>query len=89
MIKKILTIINKLGLHARAASKLSDLATRFQCRIHIQHRGRNLDVKDILSVLVLGASQGTELTFEFEGPQEIEACDAIEKLILERFGEEE
>ena len=83
-----LIVSNKLGLHARAAMKLSDLATRYQCEINILHNDRKLDVKDILKVMTLGAAQGTELNFTFNGCDEEEAMAAINQLFAIQFGEE-
>ncbi len=87
MQQRRLTIPNKLGLHARAAMKLSDLAIRYQCEIIIIHNERRLNAKDIMAVLALGASQGTLLEFNFHGEDEAEALLAIERLFENRFGE--
>ncbi len=83
-----LIVSNKLGLHARAAMKLSDLATHYQCEISILHNNRKLDVKDILKVMTLGAAQGTVLSFSFNGSDEIDAMKAINELFSNHFGEE-
>jgi len=86
--KQHLKVSNQLGLHARAAMKLSDLATRYQSKIHVLHQGRRLDAKDIMIVMSLGASHGSLLEFHFEGSDELEAFNAIEQLFLDKFGED-
>ena len=87
MIQKKLTIINKLGLHARAAMKLTNLATRYQSDIRIKYHQREVSAKDILDVMVLAVSQGNEIELIIAGEDEEEASNAIEKLIYNRFGE--
>ncbi len=82
-------IINKLGLHARAAMKLVDLAGRYQCSIHMSLLGKQVDAKDILQTMSLGAAKGTLIDFTLDGPNEEEALTAIEQLIQNRFGEAE
>jgi len=87
MIRKDVTIINKLGLHARAAAKLVTCASRFQSSIHLDRNGHRVNGKSIMGVMMLAASKGTVLLLELEGPDEAEACQALEQLIAERFGE--
>lgn len=89
MIKEQLTIINKLGLHARAAAKLVGVAGRFESRIKLIKDGRDADAKSIMSVMMLAATQGTELGIEIEGPDADEAWDALLNLVQDRFGEPE
>jgi len=89
MIEKQITIINKLGLHARAAAKLIGTTSRFTSDIKISKDGRQVDGKSIMSVMMLAASKGTELTFTVEGHDESDALDAIEVLIQNRFDEAE
>ena len=89
MTRKELTIINKLGLHARAAAKLVSTATRFSSTIRIGRDGKSADAKSIMGVMMLAASRGTVVSVEAEGDDEAEALDAIERLILDRFGEDE
>lgn len=89
MIEKQLTIINKLGLHARAAAKLVGLTTKYSCQIQIDKAGRKVDGKSIMAVMMLAASKGTELTISCEGEDELQALDAIEALINNRFDEAE
>lgn len=89
MIEKNITIINKLGLHARAAAKLVNVASQFSSVIKLSNNGKLVDSKSIMSVLMLAASKGTELTLTFNGEDEAQALAAIETLINNRFDEEE
>ncbi len=85
-----ITIINKLGLHARAAAKLASTANRFGCSLKTGHSPEQMvDAKSVMSLMLLAASQGTTLHFQFEGEDEREAETAIRELIDDRFGEEE
>jgi phosphocarrier protein len=87
MISRKLTIINELGLHARAATKLASLAGRYESSIKIGISPPLVDAKSIMSLLLLCASQGTDLIFEFDGPDEDEACMMITRLLADFFGE--
>ena len=91
MIKKNITICNKLGLHARASMKLIQLAERYATQVTITDKrtGRNIDAKDIMNLMALTAPCGTELTFTFSGQDETQSAKAIEELILNKFGENE
>ncbi|GAB0152818.1 MULTISPECIES: HPr family phosphocarrier protein [Marinobacterium] len=89
MIETRLTIINKLGLHARAAAKLVTLANQFNANIRINKDGREVDGKSIMSVMMLAASKGTEIALAAEGDDAPEALDAITALINNRFDEPE
>lgn len=89
MISKKITIINKLGLHARAAAKLVSTTSPFRCQTRIGVSGRMVDAKSIMSVMMLAASQGTEVDLEFDGDDEQQAHDAMIALINNRFGEDE
>ncbi|MBV0933064.1 HPr family phosphocarrier protein [Marinobacterium weihaiense] len=89
MIEKRLTIINKLGLHARAAAKLVTTASQFQADIRISRDDREIDGKSIMSVMMLAASKGTELQLSAQGEDEQAALDALEALINNRFDEPE
>lgn len=89
MLEKQITIINKLGLHARAAAKLINVTTSFSADIQLQKDGRQVDGKSIMSVMMLAASKGTELTITTSGEDEQQALEAIEMLINNRFDEEE
>ena len=84
---KRITIINKLGLHARAASKLVATASRFESQVLIDRDGQQADAKSIMSVLMLAASKGTLLEFTVQGADAEEALQQIEALINNRFDE--
>ncbi len=88
MIRKKLKIINKLGLHARAAMKLTNLAGRYQSEIQIGYKGREVSAKSIMSLMVLAVSCGQEVELIVSGDDEQEAAQAVEALINDRFGEE-
>jgi phosphocarrier protein len=84
-----LPIINKLGLHARASAKLTQLASQFPCDITLERKGRKINAKSIMGVMMLAAGMGTEVILETTGEQEQEAFAAIQALIADRFGEGE
>lgn len=88
-LEKSITIINKLGLHARAASKLVGTASRFESKILLNRNGQEADAKSIMSVLMLAASQGTELKITVHGADAEEAWQQVETLINNRFDEAE
>ncbi|HEX7028120.1 MAG TPA: HPr family phosphocarrier protein [Gammaproteobacteria bacterium] len=89
MIEKELTIVNKLGLHARAAAKLVSLASSFKSNIELEKDSRVVNGKSIMGVMMLAASQGTKVKVRVEGVDEEEAVHEIEALIADRFGEEQ
>ena len=89
MISENVTIINKLGLHARAASKLVNCASQFESEIFISRKGNRVNAKSIMGVMMLAASKGAELDLEIEGNDEQACRDAIIDLINTRFGESE
>ncbi len=89
MIRRQLTIVNKLGLHARAASKLVNCASAFASEVWLRRDDREINGKSIMGVLTLAAGQGTELEVRTQGPDEQAAMDALEQLVESRFGEEE
>jgi phosphocarrier protein len=82
-------IVNKLGLHARAAAKLTHLAGGYQCEIWISRSGRRVNAKSIMGVMMLAAGQGTSVLIEAEGDDAEQAVAALAKLIAEKFGEGE
>ena len=84
-----LTIVNRLGLHARAASKLVNLAKRFQSDIQLVHGSASADGKSIMSVMLLAAPVGNQVDLTVTGADEAEAFAAIRDLINDRFGESE
>lgn len=83
------TIINKLGLHARAATKLVNCASSFKSSVTLVRGQRSVNAKSIMGVLTLAASMGTELVILAEGPDEEDAVAAMLELINDRFGEGE
>lgn len=82
-------IINKLGLHARASAKLSQLAAQFPCEIFLSRYGRQINAKSIMGVMMLAAGMGSTVTLETVGEQADEALQALTALINDRFGEGE
>ena len=89
MIKKNTTISNKLGLHARASSKLTKLAGSYPCEVWLSRGERRVNAKSIMGVMMLAAGVGTEVTVETNGDREAEAMDALLALINDKFGEGE
>lgn len=89
MITTKITIINKLGLHARASAKFVSTAARFQSRIDITKDTQTINGKSIMGVMLLAASKGCELTLQVEGPDEVEMEQALVELINNRFNEVE
>lgn len=82
-------IINKLGLHARAASKLAQTSARFSAEIKVHCNGKCVDGKSVMALMLLAAGKGTELELEVDGRDEEMALNAISALIEDRFGEGE
>ena len=89
MIEKEIQVVNKLGLHARAAAKLVSLASNFKSTIDLVREGRTVNGKSIMGVMMLAASKGTQLTLKAEGSDETEALRQIEELFANKFGESE
>ena len=89
MIKSTITIINKLGLHLRASSKLSQTATQFPCEVWLTRGTKRINAKSVLGVTMLAAGPGTEIEIECQGDREEEAMTAIRQLIDDKFGEGE
>jgi phosphocarrier protein len=87
MIKRVVTINNRLGLHARASAKLTKLAGGFSCDVHMSRNGRRVNAKSIMGVMMLAAGLGSEVEIETEGPDEQAAMEAIVALIDDKFGE--
>ena len=81
------TIVNDLGLHARAATKLVQLAARFPCDVVVSHGGQNANAKSVMGVLLLCGSKGTVVEVTANGQRAQECVEAIGKLIADRFGE--
>ncbi len=89
MAEASLEIINKLGLHARAAAKLASLCVRFRCKITVTKNNQKADGKSIMSLMLLAASQGTVLRIQCAGDDEQAALQAITALFSQRFDEAE
>ena len=89
MIKTDITISNKLGLHARAAAKLTKLAAAYPCEIWMSKGERRINAKSIMGVMMLAAGLGSEVELETNGDREQEAMDALLALIADKFGEGE
>ncbi len=89
MIRRDLTLTNRLGLHARAASKLVQTASGFDSAVWLERDGRRVNAKSIMGVLLLAAPVGSELVLEVDGKDEADAADALVALIEDRFGEGE
>ena len=88
MVEAEIEIVNRLGLHARAAAKLVHTANRFESDIRVARDGEKVDAKSILGILLLAAAQGSTIRVTCEGSDEAEALIAIPELVAERFGEE-
>jgi len=80
-------IVNKLGLHARASAKLTQLAAKYQCDVFMARNTRRVNAKSIMGVMMLAAGRGAKVTLETNGPDEAEAMDALVALIADYFGE--
>jgi len=89
MISENITIINKLGLHARAASKLVSKASGFQSDVFIDKQGNRVNAKSIMGVMMLAAGKGTKVILEVNGSDEKDCMEAMIHLINNRFGEAE
>ena len=88
MTTREVTIRNRLGLHARAAARFVHTANRFRARVTLTGRGKTMDGKSILGILLLAASQGSHLEVRADGVDEEEAVDALAALVESGFGEE-
>ncbi|MES2553599.1 MAG: HPr family phosphocarrier protein [Pseudomonadota bacterium] len=89
MVKQEIEIINKLGLHARASTKLTQTASQYISEIWIERNGRKVNAKSIMGVMMLAASKGSKIILETTGKDEQPAMDALVVLINNRFGEPE
>jgi phosphocarrier protein HPr len=84
-----LTIVNKLGLHARASAKLTQLAGSFKSEIWLTRNGRRVNAKSIMGVMMLAAGKGSTVTLDAEGEDALQALQALQALVADRFGEGE
>ena len=89
MIEQEIEIINKLGLHARASAKLTQLAAKFQSDVWMTRNKRRVNAKSIMGVMMLAAGKGTKVLLEVEGADQQECFTALEQLINDKFGEGE
>jgi phosphocarrier protein len=89
MLKQTTTIVNKLGLHARASAKLTKLAGSFPCQVWVSKGERRVNGKSIMGVMMLAAGLGSEVELETDGEQEAEAIQALVALFADKFGEGE
>jgi phosphocarrier protein len=84
-----LTIVNKLGLHARASAKLTQVASSFKSEVWLSRNGRRVNAKSIMGVMMLAAGKGALVTVEAEGADADAALRAIQQLVADKFGEGE
>ncbi len=89
MLQQDAQIINKLGLHARASAKLTQLASQYPCEVWLSRNGRRVNAKSIMGVMMLAAAKGTTIAIETDGEKEQEAMTALTALIADYFGEGE
>ena len=89
MQRRTITVVNKLGLHARASAKLTQAASGFQSGVWLMRNGKRVNAKSIMGVMMLAASIGSTVELETDGPDEEAAANAIEKLFAARFDEGE
>ena len=89
MMKRDVKVVNKLGLHARASAKLTQIASKFQSTVWITRNTRRVNAKSIMGVMMLAAGMGSTVELETDGPDEGEAMAALERLFAEKFGESE
>ena len=88
MISREVRIVNRLGMHARAAARFVHTANRFRSRVTVTRDGRTMDGKSILGILLLAASPGTSIVVSADGEDEVLALDALSDLVSGRFGED-
>ncbi|WP_348675439.1 HPr family phosphocarrier protein [uncultured Abyssibacter sp.] len=88
MPSRTVTIVNKLGLHARATAKLVTCARQFESRVTLRRGDREVSGKSMMGLMMLAAGKGTELELETDGPDAEAALDAVAALIADRFGED-
>jgi phosphocarrier protein HPr len=87
--RQTITVVNKLGLHARASAKLTQTAAKFPCGVHLSRNGKRVNAKSIMGVMMLAAGIGATVEIETDGPDEEAAMAALVKLIADKFGEGE
>jgi phosphocarrier protein len=82
-------IVNKLGLHARASARLTQLAGTFPCEVWMERNGRRINAKSIMGVMMLAAGKGAKVVIDTEGELADQALEALVRLVADRFGEDE
>jgi phosphocarrier protein HPr len=88
MTSQAVTVVNQLGMHARAAAKFVHLATRYEARVRVAHDRREMDGKSIMGILLLAAARGSTITISADGTDERDAVDALVALVQGGFGED-
>ena len=88
MVSRNVTVVNQLGVHARAAAKFVHLATRFRAQVRVARAGREMDGKSIMGILLLAAACGTTITISADGSDEGDALEALAELVASGFGED-
>ena len=88
MTSRTVTVVNQLGMHARAAAKFVHLATRFQARVRVARDARQMDGKSVMGILLLAAACGSTITISADGADEREALEALTALVQSGFGED-
>jgi phosphocarrier protein len=89
MLQQEVEIVNKLGLHARASAKLTQVAGQFASDVWLSRNGRRVNAKSIMGVMMLAAAKGSTIVIETDGADEAPAMQALVQLVADRFGEEE
>jgi phosphocarrier protein HPr len=89
MLTEKIEIVNRLGLHARASAKLTQLAGQFKCEVWLTRDGKRVNAKSIMGVMMLAAAKGATLELETSGTDETDAMAAIRALVADKFGEGE
>jgi phosphocarrier protein HPr len=86
---RTLQIVNQRGLHARASRKLAELALAYDARVTVRREDEEVDATSLMDLMMLGAGIGSEVVVAAEGPQAVEALEAIARLVADKFGEGE
>jgi len=89
MLQREVEIVNKLGLHARASAKLTQVAGQFQSDVWVTRNGKRVNAKSIMGVMMLAAAKGSRIVIETNGPDEAQAIQTLQALVADRFGESE
>jgi phosphocarrier protein HPr len=84
---RVLKVMNRFGLHSRAAAKLVTVCSRFQSTVTLVVNGRRANGRQLIALIMLSASMGAQVYIEVQGPDEVKALDAVTRLITDGFGE--